>query len=118
MGLGLIFLDFQMDDLEQGWPTQIGIWAANWKICQKYWLFGPYYNKKLRKYTQNREKSLILNWSLGRKNFILGRGLATFDLEGHLMESQLYMNIDKPKCSKTNNFILTRLRHIRMWNKL
>jgi hypothetical protein len=32
--------------LDQGWPTQIGLWAATWKICQKYWLFGPQYNKK------------------------------------------------------------------------
>jgi hypothetical protein len=33
--------------------------------------------KKLKKYTQNIEKSLILHSSLGRRNFYLGRGLAT-----------------------------------------
>jgi hypothetical protein len=38
--------------------------AATWKICQKYGLFGPQYDKKLGKYTQNIEKSLILNLSL------------------------------------------------------
>jgi hypothetical protein len=43
-----------------------GLWAATWKICQKYWLFGPHGNKKLGKYTQNIEKSLILDSSLGR----------------------------------------------------
>jgi hypothetical protein len=51
--------------LFQEWPTQIGLWAATLKIIQKYWLFGPQYNKKLRKYTQNIEKSLILDPSLG-----------------------------------------------------
>ncbi len=30
-------------------PTQIGLWAAIWENCQKYWLFVPHYNKKLRK---------------------------------------------------------------------
>jgi hypothetical protein len=24
------------DDLVLGWPTQIGLWAATWKICQRY----------------------------------------------------------------------------------
>jgi hypothetical protein len=33
--------------------------------------------KKLKKYTQNIEESLILDPSLGRRNFYLGRGLAT-----------------------------------------
>jgi hypothetical protein len=69
--------------LDQGWPTQIGLGAATWKVCLKYWLFGPQYTEKLKKYTQNYEKSLILNSRLGRKSFFLGhmrpagRGLAT-----------------------------------------
>jgi hypothetical protein len=53
-------------NLIQGWPTQIGLWAATWKICQKYGLFGPQYDKKLGKYTPNIEKSLIFDSSLGR----------------------------------------------------
>jgi hypothetical protein len=43
-------------NLEQGWPTQIGLRAATWKICQKCWIFGPNNNKKLRKYAQNIKK--------------------------------------------------------------
>ncbi len=23
-------------NLNQGWPTQIGLWAATWKVCLKY----------------------------------------------------------------------------------
>ncbi len=56
--------------IKQGWPTQISLWAATWKFCQKYRLFGPHDNKNLKKYTQNIEKSLILDSSFGH-------GLAT-----------------------------------------
>jgi hypothetical protein len=45
---------------------QIGLWATIWKNCQKHKLSVPHYNKKLRKYTQNIEKSLILDSILGR----------------------------------------------------
>jgi hypothetical protein len=43
-------------------------------------LFGPHNNKNLKKYTQNVEKSLILDSSLGRRKFFLARRLATPDL--------------------------------------
>jgi hypothetical protein len=31
--------------LAQQWPTQTGLYAATWKICQKYRPFGPQYDK-------------------------------------------------------------------------
>jgi hypothetical protein len=46
-------------------------------FAQKYRLFGSHNNKNLKKYTQNIEKSLILDSSLGRRIFFWGRGLAT-----------------------------------------
>jgi hypothetical protein len=67
--------------LGQGWTTQIGLWAATRKFSLKYRLFGPHDDKNLKKYTQNIEKSLILDLSSSRRNFFLGRGfLATPDL--------------------------------------
>jgi hypothetical protein len=54
----------------------------NWSLGRNLenWLFGPLNNKKLKKYTQNIEKSLNLDSSFGRRNFFLGRGLATPDI--------------------------------------
>jgi hypothetical protein len=65
-----VFLYFMI--LGQGWPTQIGLWAATWKFCQNYRLFGPHDIENLKKYTQNVEKSLIFDSSLGRRKFVLG----------------------------------------------
>jgi hypothetical protein len=87
--MSMILLFFS---LKQGWPTQIGLWAATWKFCLKYWLFGPQYTEKLKKYTQNYEKLLILNSKLGRRNLFLGhmrpvgRRLATPALKGRFLE--------------------------------
>ncbi len=51
---------------EQGWPTQISLWAATWKICQKYWLLG-YNTTKLKntKVSKNRWFSIRV-WAAGR----------------------------------------------------
>jgi hypothetical protein len=35
--------------LELGWPTQIDLWAAFEKNFQKYWLFGPNFDKNCEK---------------------------------------------------------------------
>jgi hypothetical protein len=95
----------------QEWPTQIGLWAATWKICQKYWLFGPQYDKKLGKYTQNNEKSLILDLSLGRRIFYLDRGLASPDLLSEESTTkvsasnskEIYSKLEKGKSEKIWN---------------
>jgi hypothetical protein len=51
--------------------------GRNLKILPNYRVFGPHDSKNLKKYTQNVEKSLILDSSLGRIKFFLGRRLAT-----------------------------------------
>ncbi len=45
----------------QGWPTQIGFWAALGKNTQKYQLFGPHFdenNEKLSKISKNQGRSI------------------------------------------------------------
>jgi hypothetical protein len=62
-----------------------GVANQNWSLGRKMeyvpkiWTFGLQCDKKLRKYTQNIEKSPILDLSLGRENFpwSVGRELAT-----------------------------------------
>jgi hypothetical protein len=69
--------------------SRTGVANPNWSLGRnlenlpnlQYGLFGPQYDKKLGKYTPNIEKSLILDSSLGRRIFWLGRGLATPVLE-------------------------------------
>jgi hypothetical protein len=54
--------------------------GRTWKFCQKYGLLGRIIAKNwgnIETITQNIEKSLILDSSLGRGNFLLGRGLST-----------------------------------------
>jgi hypothetical protein len=63
----VVFRAFQFFGLNQGWSTQIDLWAATWKICQKYWLFGPQYTEKLMntpKISKNRWFS-IRDWATG-----------------------------------------------------
>jgi hypothetical protein len=48
-----------------------------WENIQKYWLFGPNFDKKQWKNTQNIEKSQSFNPRFGPRNSFLGRGLAT-----------------------------------------
>jgi hypothetical protein len=68
--------------LNQGWPTQIGLWAAFGKISKSTDFLGQLLTKTVKN-TQNIEKSLSFNSRLGRKNSFLGRmrpagrGLAT-----------------------------------------
>jgi hypothetical protein len=40
---------------------------------QNYSFFGPHDNKNLKKHTQNVERSLILDSSLGRRKLFFGR---------------------------------------------
>jgi hypothetical protein len=42
-------------------------------------------NKKVKKYAKNIEKPIILDSSFGRRNFFLGRELATPDLNSNLI---------------------------------
>jgi hypothetical protein len=59
--------------LIQGWPTQIGLWAALGKKSKKYQLFD-----------ESNGKSLTFDPRLCRRKFFLGRGLATPDLNTQL----------------------------------
>jgi hypothetical protein len=55
------------DPLVEGWPTQIGLWAAFGKISKNI----DFLKKKLWKNTQNIEKSASFNSKLGRRNSFL-----------------------------------------------
>jgi hypothetical protein len=57
--------------LKQGWPTQIGLWAATWKFCLKYKLFGPH-DKKNWKNTPKISKKAVFRFEFGPQKFRVG----------------------------------------------
>jgi hypothetical protein len=54
--------------VEQGWLTQISLWAANWKNFQSYRPFGPHDSKKQGNTTKiSKKKTTNFQFEFGRR---------------------------------------------------